>query len=218
MRDIARRGGITLFAVAAAVLLGVGTASAAPGDGSAFGVEANVTLLGMPLAHVGPVPEASTSGPTSATAVNIDLPNILTVAVASTSASLDPTTGTVTSDADTADIGLPLLSALGNVGIKVVDASCTATTSGITGTTTIIGASLGALPVPPLNPPPNTQIPISLPVLGNVATLTFNEQIHNADGSLTVNGLHVHLLGSGLLGGLGSGDVYLSSATCGPAA
>ncbi|MFI5606070.1 choice-of-anchor P family protein [Amycolatopsis sp. NPDC051903] len=51
----------------------------------------------------------------------------------------------------------------------------------------------------------------------NVATLILNEQIHNPDGSLTVNAPHLKLLG-GVVGALGSGDVILSSATCGPAA
>lgn len=213
---IARRGSVALLAAAAALMLGIGTASAATGTGSAFGAQVNVTLLGMPVVNAGPIAQSETTGPTSAHVVNLNLPNILTVGALDTSATADPTTGDVNTDADTLNVGLPLLQAvLGNVSIKVVDATCSATSSGTTGSATILGANLGSLPPIAVNPPPNTQIPVSLPLIGNIATLTFNEQIQNADGSLTVNGLHIHLLGSGLLGTIGSGDVVLSSNTCG---
>ncbi len=58
------------------------------------------------------------------------------------------------------------------------------------------------------NPAPNTKISL----LG-LATITFNEQIQNADGSLTVNAVHITLNAL-----VGQGDVVLASATCGPAA
>jgi hypothetical protein len=66
------------------------------------------------------------------------------------------------------------------------------------------------------NPAPNTTINVN--VLGiQIAQLVFNEQINNPDGSLTGNALHIVLIG-GVLGSIGSGDVIVSQATCGPAA
>ena len=49
-----------------------------------------------------------------------------------------------------------------------------------------------------------------------IAEVIFNEQIKNNDGSLTVNAIHVKLL-QGVLGSIGTGDIIISSATCGPA-
>jgi hypothetical protein len=93
---------------------------------------------------------------------------------------------------------------------------CTATQEGVKGSTTLVGANLGSVGTVDSTPAANTQIKVGLgPV--NVATIILNEQIKNKDGSLTVNALHVKLLGEGL-NALGSGDVIVSSATCGPAA
>ena len=43
-----------------------------------------------------------------------------------------------------------------------------------------------------------------------------NEQIHNPDGSLTVNALDITLLGGGVTGAVGSGHIVLASSTCAP--
>jgi len=115
------------------------------------------------------------------------------------------------------DVTLPLLSALGTVGAKLVAAKCVATQSGETGSATLTDAKLGSLGTLAVNPAPNSTVDIKLPVIGNVARLTLNEQIHNPDGSLTVNAVHLHLLGGHGVGALGDGDVIISSATCGPA-
>jgi hypothetical protein len=215
---IARRGGVLALAAVAALLAGVAPASAAPGDGSAYGAHVNVTLLGTPAVNVGPLAAASTAGPTTNTLASASVPGVLTTGVINTSAVLDSSTGAVTAEASTANVALPLLAAVGKVGATLVDAKCVATQSGITGTTTLAGVSLGKLGTVSATPAPNTTIQVALPVVGNVATLTFNEQIHNSDGSLTVNAIHLHLLGGGAVGTLGSGDVIISSATCGPAA
>lgn len=214
---IVRRGGVLALTAVAALLAGVAPAVAAPGDGSAFGVKVDVTLTGAPAVHVGPLAAANTAGPTSSTLASATVPGVLTTGVINTSAHKDSNTGAVTADASTADVGLPLLSALGNVSAKAIAATCVATQSGETGTTTLTNAELGSLGALAVNPAPNTTITITLPVVGNVATLILNEQVHNADGSLTVNAMHLHLLGGNGVGALGSGDVIISSATCGPA-
>jgi hypothetical protein len=214
---IVRRGGVLALVAVAALLAGIAPASAASGDGSAYGVKVDVALLGVPAVHVGPLAAASTSGPTSNSLASATVPGVLTAGVINTSAHKDQNTGAVTASASTADVGLPLLNALGNVGAKLIAAKCVATQSGETGSSTLTDAKFGSLGTLAVNPAPDTTINVALPVIGNVATLILNEQIHNADGSLTVNAVHLHLLGGPGLGQLGSGDVIISSATCGPA-
>ena len=211
---IVRRGGVLGLAAVAALLAGVAPASAAPGDGSAFGLQVNVTLLGQSAVNVGPLAPSSTAGPTTATVASATVPGIATTGVITTSATKDSNTGAVTSEATTANLGLPLLAGLGAVSAQAVDAKCVATQSGETGTTTLTNATLGSLGALAANPAPNTKVNVTLPGVGLVATVTLNEQIPNADGSLTVNAIHVALA----TGKLGSGNVIISSATCGPAA
>ncbi|HEX4725899.1 MAG TPA: choice-of-anchor P family protein [Pseudonocardiaceae bacterium] len=214
---IVRRGGVLALVATAALLAGVAPAAAAPGDGSAFGVEVGVTLLGVPAVHVGPLAAASTAGPTSDSLASAAVPGVLTAGVINTSAHKDQNTGAVTATASTADVGLPLLKALGRVYAKVIAAKCVATQSGESGSATLTDAKFGSLGTLAVNPAPNTTVTVTLPVVGHVATLILNEQIDNADGSLTVNAVHLHLLGGHGVGALGTGDVIISSATCGPA-
>ena len=77
-------------------------------------------------------------------------------------------------------------------------------------------ANLGSLGTVPAAPAANTELKVAIGAV-NVATIILNEQTKNPDGSLTVNAVHVKLAGDAL-GALGSGDVIVSSATCGPAA
>ncbi|HEX5403799.1 MAG TPA: choice-of-anchor P family protein [Pseudonocardiaceae bacterium] len=214
---IARRGGVLGLAAVAALLAGIAPAAAAPGAGSAYGVQVNVTLLGASAVHVGPLAPASTSGPATDSVASATVPGILTAGVLDTSAAKDPDTGAVTASASTADVGLPVLSGLGTVKAKLIAAKCVATQAGESGTATLTDAQLGGLGALAVNPKPNTVIAIKLPGIGNVASLTLNEQIQHQDGSLTVNAFHLHLLGGYGIGHLGSGDVIISSATCGPA-
>jgi len=214
---IVRRGGVLALAAVAALLAGIAPASAAPGDGSAYGVKVDVALLGAPAVHVGPLAAASTSGPTNDSLASAVVPGVLTAGVINTSAHKDPNTGAVTAAASTADVRLPLLAALGKVSAKLIVAKCAATQSGETGSATLTEAKLGSLGALAVNPAPNSTVAIALPGVGNVAALILNEQLHNADGSLTVNAVHLHLLGGPGAGTLGDGDVIIPSATCGPA-
>ncbi|MGK3205184.1 choice-of-anchor P family protein [Amycolatopsis sp. MEPSY49] len=215
--SLVRRGGLLAAVVASVVLAGAAPASAAPGDGSAYGVKVDVKLLGQQAVQAGPFAAANTAGPTSNSLAKVDLPGILTAGAVNTEAKRDENSGAVTAKASTADVGLPLLkAALGDVGIKVVEAVCTATQKGVEGSTKLVGANLGSVGKVDATPAANTQIKVGLGAL-NVATIILNEQVKNQDGSLTVNAVHVKLLGEGL-NALGSGDVVVSSATCGPAA
>ncbi|MFJ9783827.1 choice-of-anchor P family protein [Amycolatopsis sp. NPDC101161] len=215
--SLARRGGLLAAVVASFVLAGAAPASAAPGDGSAYGVKVDVTLLGQPAVHVGPLAAANTAGPTTNTLASAAVPGVLTAGVIATEAKRDDNSGAVTAKATTADVGLPLLkAALGTVGVKTVEAVCTATQAGVKGSSTLVDAKLGSIGTVDANPAPNTQVKVGIAGI-NIATIILNEQIKNNDGSLTVNAIHVKLLG-GVVGSLGAGDVIVSSATCGPAA
>lgn len=213
---IVRRGGVVALLAVSALLAGTAPASAAPGDGSAFALQVSVTLLGGSPINVGPLAASNTAGPTTATVASATVPGVVTTGVLTSSSTEDPNTGAVTSTASTANVGLPLLAALGAVSANAIVATCNATQSGETGTVTLTNATLGSLGALAANPAKNTVIQINIAGI-NVATLTLNEQISNADGSLTVNAFHLHLLG-GAVGALGTGDVIISSATCGPAA
>lgn len=214
---IVRRGGVLALAAVAALLAGAAPASAAPGDGSAFGVHVNVTLAGASIVSAGPFAAASTAGPTSDTLASVTVPGIVTAGVITTSATKNSNTGAVSASASTADVGLPLLAAIGAVKAKLIAASCGATQSGESGSATLTDADFGYLGALDVHPAKNTTIAIKVPGIGNVATLILNEQIKNGDGSLTVNAMHLHLLGGKGVGAIGSGDVIISSATCGPA-
>ncbi|HVK28612.1 MAG TPA: choice-of-anchor P family protein [Nocardioides sp.] len=84
------------------------------------------------------------------------------------------------------------------VGADAVIAECT----GDTGTTTITDLSALGLPVDIDVDEPNAKVEIP-----GLLTITANEQIANADGTFTVNALHVNLLGQV--------DLVVASATCG---
>lgn len=211
-----RRGGLLAAVVASVALAGAVPASAAPGDGSAYGVKVDVQLLGAEAVKAGPLAAANTAGPTSNSLAKVNLTGVLTAGAINTEAKRDDNSGAVSAKASTADVALPLLKGtLGDVGVKLVEATCTATQKGVQGATNLVGANLGSIGAVDSTPAPNTQLKVGLGNL-NVATIILNEQIKNQDGSLTVNAIHVKLLGQAL-NPLGSGDVIISSATCGPA-
>ncbi|MEU5690260.1 choice-of-anchor P family protein [Actinosynnema sp. NPDC020468] len=211
-----RRVGWVGLLAAAALLTAAAPASAAPGDASAFGAKAGITLLGGTALAAGPFAAAAAAGPTTDTFAGVDKPGVLRTGVLSASASRDENTGAVSSTASATDADLGLLAGTtGGVTAQVVKAECAATQTGVTGTTTLTGLKSGSLGTVDGSPAPNTTADVK--VLGvQVAKVVFNEQIANPDGSLTVNAVHVTLLG-GVTGSLGSGDLVLSSATCGPA-
>lgn len=200
----AGRGGAIGVAVAASLVLGAMPASAAPGDGSAYAVDVSVTLLGMPAVDIGPLAPSNTDGPTEATLASINAGGLITTGLVTTQSILNEETGEVHSEAEIADVGINLGALDGSIG--AVSATCDATQAGTTGSASIVDLQLPGVSVP-VNPAPNTTINLAL------ASIVFNEQIQNADGSLTVNAVHIRLNAL-----VGTGDVVLASATCGPAA
>src|SRR5947208_7668745 len=222
----ARRGALIGLAAAGAVLCGALPALAAPGDASAYAIKVDATVAGVGVS-VGPLAAANTSGPTHNSLVGMPLNPVLVAKVLNTVATRDDATGVVHASASVADVDLNALDGVGgDLKITAVKAVCDATQTGTTGATTLAGVSLPyGLPSPSVTPAANSVIELSYtdPVTAtkyNVAKLVLNEQIHNPDGSLTVNAVHLTLLGVDApgVGTLAKGNVIISSATCGPAA
>ncbi|WP_436494615.1 choice-of-anchor P family protein [Actinokineospora sp. HUAS TT18] len=205
-----RRGSVVGLMAAAALLVGALPASAAPGDGSAYVASANLTLLGSPAVNVGPLAPSNTNGPTDASLASINIPGVASAGVVTSQAIRDDATGAVHSEANLANVNLALAN-LGSIGAINVD--CDATQAGNVGTTSLANVQIAGITVP-VNPAPNTTFSVPPgPIPPPLVSITFNEQINNPDGSLTVNGVHIRLNAL-----LGTGDVILASATCGPAA
>jgi hypothetical protein len=208
--------GLAGLVAVAALLAATPPASAAPGDASAHGAGLELSLLGGNAVSAGPFAAADANGPTTGTFAAADVPGVLKTGVLDTSATRDDKTGGVHSRAVTVDVRLDLLaSATGVVTAEVVEARCDATQKGVEGRSKLAGVQLGRLGSVDAEPAPNTVLDVDL-VGVDIAKVVFNEQIRNRDGSLTVNAIHVTLIG-GVLGALGSGDLVVSSATCGPA-
>lgn len=216
-----RMTGLAGVIAIAALLVGAAPASAAPGDASAYGARLNVTLLGNPAVNAEPFAAANANGPTQNTFVGVDLPGILKTGVINASASRDESSGGVYSRASTADVRVDLLAKVtGKISAELVEAECQATQKGLVGKSKLAGVNLGKLGQGSAgsighDPAINTKLDVQLAGV-KIAEVIFNEQIKNNDGSLTVNAIHVKLL-QGVLGSIGTGDVIISSATCGPA-
>lgn len=211
-----RMTGLAGVIAIAALLVGAAPASAAPGDASAYGARLNVTLLGNPAVNAEPFAAANANGPTQNTFVGVDLTGILKTGVINASASRDEKSGGVYSRASTADVRVDLLSKVtGKISAELVEAECTATQKGLAGKSKLAGVNLGKLGQVNADPAANTKLDVQLAGI-KIAEVIFNEQIKNNDGSLTVNAIHIKLL-QGVLGSIGTGDVIISSATCGPA-
>lgn len=211
-----RMTGLAGVVAIAALLAGAAPASAAPGDASAYGAKLNVTLLGNPAVNAEPFAAANANGPTQNTFAGVDLTGILKTGVINASASRDDKSGGVYSRASTADVRIDLLSKVtGKISAELVEAECTATQKGLAGKSKLAGVNLGKLGQVNADPAANTVLDVQLAGI-KIAEVIFNEQIKNNDGSLTVNAIHIKLL-QGKLGSIGTGDVIISSATCGPA-
>ncbi len=200
----ARRTGAVGVAVVASLVIGALPASAAPGDGSAFVAKVSVSLLGAAAVNVGPLAPSNSNGPTSAQLASVNAAGLVTAGVVTSSATLNEETGEVHAQADLANVGIGLGALGGTIG--AVNATCDATQAGTTGSANIANVQLAGISVP-VNPAPNTTINLAL------AKVVFNEQISNPDGSLTVNAVHITLNAL-----VGTGDVILAQAKCGPAA
>jgi hypothetical protein len=218
-RVLWRNTAIVGMAVAAALVVTVPANATAPGAGSAYGASVDVHLLpnvlgpGGLTVSTGKLAPSSTSGPTSASAVDAELRGLVTAKVITSSARHDTGDGSVTANAALVDAALPVLALLagGTPKASVISSQCHATANGITGSSDLADLSLGRIGRVSASTP---NLTVGIP---GVLKIVANEQIHHSDGSLTVNALHITLLGPGPVSALGSGDIVLASSTCGPA-
>ncbi len=114
-------------------------------------------------------------------------------------------------------------SAIGSGPLSAIAASstCSADAAGVTGSSTIAGGQLVTKTDPitgePVvtrtigsTPAPNTVLIGTVDDVGDSFKAVFNEQILNADGSITVNAYHLYLLGPSAVG-----DLTVGQSTCG---
>ncbi|GAA3577909.1 choice-of-anchor P family protein [Amycolatopsis ultiminotia] len=217
MRSALLRGRTVAVAVPALALLATVAPSAVADEapaGSAYGASASVSLLPGVLGdkgisvETGKLARSSTAGPESAQVVDVPLKGLITAKAISSSAKED---GPVTAKAAIVDAALPVLAPLAGSTPKagVISSECTSTPEGITASSKLVGLDLGKIGDLPVGTSPNQKIGVP-----GVLQVIVNEQIKHSDGSLTVNALHVKLLGGKKTGALGSGDIVLASATC----
>jgi hypothetical protein len=135
-------------------------------------------------------------------------------------------TGSVTCNTAVTLYNPPPPAAPGGVGpgpivADVVRSTCTASESAKSGSASFVNGVLETkydattqLPTVtepiPNNPAPNTTRTGTIDHVGDSYEVKFNEQITNSDGSLTVNAVHMRLLGPTAVG-----DLIIGSVTCG---
>jgi hypothetical protein len=195
-------GAIALMASPAAQALDPGA------NASAFGIKANV-LSGTVNVPATPTSTFPPGGTNNLASVSLGAAGQVGAVNATTAG--DSATGTSSASGSVANVALL---GLPNAAITAdaVDATCSDTAPAApTGQTTLTNLKLAGGNVVDLHPAANTK----LLNLTGVAVITLNEQITNADGSLTVNAVHIQL--GPITNGVGTlGDVILGSATCGP--
>ena len=225
-------GAMALTAATVGALLSISGPSSADVTavrGRAYGAFASVSLFGGPPNVSGPAPEVNlpptgSAAPITATATTRTVqfgPAIIFSSDAitvSTQGTLGAG-GTVTSSTDITNVN--------RSGQEVFDAdrlrsSCTASETGVSGSTTVTNGRLqtseGNPNVEgdevfvniPTNPAPNTSFNGTIETVGDNFQAIFNEQVTNPDGSLTVTAYHLRLLGPTAVG-----DLYVGQVTCG---
>ena len=203
-------------------VIGYGAAGVAAADdavtGSAFGASATVSLLPGVLTEskgitveTGELAKSSSTGPASASVADVPLKGLVTAKAISSS--VVDGEGSVAAKASVAEVTLPLLAAAaGRVPtIRLISARCGSADGHVVGSSDIAGVNLGRLGTLPAATSPNQKLGFP-----GVAEVIVNEQVQRYDGTLEVTALHIKLLGGKTTGALGSGDVKLSSVTCGP--
>ena len=180
-------------------------------SGGAFGEYVNVTPLGLALINSGPLPVVTLpagGGNVSNSVASVKVPPVLGTTLSAGVLDVHTEgatgeTGYVASSASVANAN----ALNGTLTATAISSSCRSDSSGSTGSTTLVGATLAGVGPLAVNPPPNTTI--------NVAGLQviLNEQIESeqpGSSTITVNAVHI------ILGGLfGSGDIIIAQSRCG---
>ena len=223
MRSALLRGRTVAVAVPALALLATAVAPSAfaaqSPAGSAYGASASVSLLPGVLGgkgitvDTGKLAFSSTEGPASAQVADVPLKGLVTATAISSSSKQDGSNGPVDAKASIVDAALPVLAPLAGSTptARVISSECKSTPDGITASSELAGLDLGKIGKLklPVSANPNQKLGID-----GVLQVIVNEQVKHSDGSLTVNALHIKLLGGDVTGALGKGDIVLASATC----
>ena len=197
--------------------------------GSAYGHHADVTIFGGQQPVAGPAPTVTLPPGGSATPITATAPSALVEYGPATlfssgrlTVSTEGTTGPDGSVTSTASIDTINTSQVEVFTAANLSSTCTASESGVSGSTTVTGGTLitseGDPEVEgdettisvPTNPAPNTAFEGALEGVGDTFRYVFNEQIQNPDGSITVNALHGYLLGPTAVG-----DLIIGQVVCG---
>lgn len=179
-------------------------------SGRAYGLSANVSLLGLPLINRPPTPDtgeiattldSSTSVPCVATLSGPLSAHALCASVTTTAFP-----GSSTAVASVADLSLSVAT-LPTIKIGAVHSTSTTSCGGSTGATTIAYLKIGSTVVIATSTlvAPNTHVTVG-PV-----SLVLNEQVPGPTGGLTVNGIHLSVNG----GGLAQTNLVVASAKSG---
>lgn len=204
------------FGIALAASVGLFAATAAPAlaldpnaNSSAYGLKTVKPILGL----LSIPSQANIAFPPGGTnnSLAVNLGALGGVGVIDTAASGNKSTGTSAASTHIADIALlqPLLDlSFPGLSASAIDVSCSDTAPGApTGSTTLVDAHLGGNQIVNLSPAPNDVL-LNIPGL---VKLTLNQQITDANGTLSVNGIRLSLGANGALG-----DLIIAHADCGP--
>ncbi|RJQ76414.1 hypothetical protein D5S17_18360 [Pseudonocardiaceae bacterium YIM PH 21723] len=220
MRNV-RNGGLAAIIAASALLLTAAPGMAAAGTtttttdpstyvgAEAYAIKVRASGAGQPI-KVGPIAWSKDTGPDENSALDFGTDGFVRAKGITTLAKWDRKSGGQHAEAATTDTRVGVLGPIFGIRVDSTKAYCSSSTKGITGGANIAGVNLGPVPVP-VEFPPNTHV--GVPGLGEVI---FNEQITEANGSLTVNAIHVKALES-FPGELAGADVQIASVNCGVA-
>ena len=201
-------------------------------EGSATGLFASVSLFGGPAMQRGPVPTVTLPPGGSATPITATAPTTAAIYGPATIFSSGPATvstqgttgpgGTVTSSAQLQTVNTSQSEVFTATSIG---STCTASESGVSGTTTVVGGTLilqdpnpdvsgeqgEQIVTIPTNPAPNTRYTGTVANVNDNFEYIFNEQIVDQGGRrITVNAAHLRLLGPTAVG-----DVIIGQSVCG---
>lgn len=213
-------GGLAGIAILTVLTAGPG-AAATPAHGSAQVVNASASVLGTLQLNLSSTRVTYPAGGANAL-VNLRLigkdPKLAQLKLVDVRSGIK--NGSLTSLANVADLNL-----LGLIHADVLTASCTANANGVSGSSDIVGVTIGGKPISKdvlrekitaNNPLPLNDLLSGLlnPLVGKAITITFDEHVRTGD-TLTVNALHVHI-NTALLGlpTLAKSDIIISQAVC----
>ncbi|GAA1392360.1 hypothetical protein GCM10009639_23830 [Kitasatospora putterlickiae] len=205
----------TRFLAGTALAAGILTSVAGPAFAALTSPEANAYVVSADafgsLAAVPPTPNSTYPPGGTATLIGLSAGPFATDSTLTATTAGDPTAGTSSASATVDSIGVNF-GPVGSATLTGVNATCTATPSGATGSGTIAGGTVTLpFPLPPVNLQANAPVntTVSIPGIGQAV---LNEQSTDADGVLTVNAVHFILLPE-----LNGADLIIGHAQCGGA-